>query len=358
MAADFTCNQEIVIAARKNLTQDVWDYLTGAAESETTLRRNRYALDRIAFLPRVLRDVSKIDPSTTFLGHRLRIPVMLAPIGSLQAIADGGGATSCRAAATFGTIPIISSITQPSLEECATAAAGAKIFQLYIRGEKPWLKEILERVRTAGFVALGITVDSALYGLRERQLMNRYLPPSVQTQTNRHIQSAITWDLVDWVKDQWEGPLILKGIATAADTKMAIERGIDIIYVSNHGGRQLDHCRGAIESLPDIVAAADGRAKIVIDGGFLRGSDVVKALALGADAVAIGRLQGWALAAGGHDGLVRSLELLEREVINTLGLLGLTRFGDLTSEYVCKSDVVSACHEMSTFVHLPGGRLV
>jgi isopentenyl diphosphate isomerase/L-lactate dehydrogenase-like FMN-dependent dehydrogenase len=358
MPAEFTCNQEIVAVARKNLTQDVWDYLTGAAESETTLRRNRFALDKIAFLPRVLRDVSKIDTSVDFLGHKLRIPVMLAPIGSLQAIADGGGAAACRAAAAFGTIPILSSITLPSLEECARAAEGPKVFQLYVRGEKEWIKEILGRAKAAGYAALALTVDSALYGIRERQLMNRYQPPSVRTQTNRHLQSAITWELMEWIKETWGGPFMLKGVATAADTKMAIERGVDIIYVSNHGGRQLDHCRGAIETLPHVVAAAAGRAKIVVDGGFLRGSDVVKALALGAHAVAIGRMQGWALAAGGVEGLTRCLELIEREITNTLGLLGLTSFADLNSDYVCQSDVVGPCHEMSAFTHLPGGRLV
>jgi isopentenyl diphosphate isomerase/L-lactate dehydrogenase-like FMN-dependent dehydrogenase len=163
---------------------------------------------------------------------------------------------------------------------------------------------------------------------------------------------------MDWIKNEWGGPFILKGIATAADTKMAIEHGVDIIYVSNHGGRQLDHCRGAIETLPEIVKAAAGGAKILIDGGFLRGSDVVKALALGADAVAIGRLQGWALAAGGANALIRCLELLEREITNTLGLLGLVSFAELTAEYVCESDVVGETHEMSAFTHLPRGRLV
>lgn len=358
MTSEFTCNQEIIAVARKNLTQDVWDYLTGAAESETALRRNRYSLDKIAFRPRVLRDVSKIDVSTSLLGHRLRIPVLLAPIGSLQAIVEGGGATACVAAAKFGTIPMISSITLPSLEECASSADGPKIFQLYVRGDKEWIADIVGRAKKSGYAALALTVDSALYGIRERQLMNRYQPPSVRTQTNRHLQSAITWDLMEWIRKIWDGPFILKGIATAADTKMAVERGIDIIYVSNHGGRQLDHCRGAIESLPEVVAAADNRAKIVIDGGFLRGSDVVKALALGADAVAIGRMQGWALAAGGAQGLVRCLELIEREITNTLGLLGVTSFSELNKEYICESDVVSACHEMSAFTHLPSGRLV
>src|SRR5690242_5562841 len=138
MPAEFTCNQEIVAVARKQLTQDVWDYLTGAAESETTLRRNRHALDSLAFIPRVLRDVSQVSVSTEFLGQKLRIPVMLAPIGSLQALDPGGGATVCRAAATFGTMPIISSITQPSLEDSARASDGPKILQLYVRGDKDW----------------------------------------------------------------------------------------------------------------------------------------------------------------------------------------------------------------------------
>jgi isopentenyl diphosphate isomerase/L-lactate dehydrogenase-like FMN-dependent dehydrogenase len=358
MAADFTCNQEIIEVARRNLTQDVWDYLTGAAESETTLRRNRHALDRLAFLPRVCRDVSKVDPSSTFLGHKLRIPVMLAPIGSLQAIHESGGAGSCAAAARFGTIPMISSITMPSLEDCAKAAEGPKIFQLYVRGDKAWIRDILGRAKAAGYAALALTVDSAVYGIRERQLMNQYQPPSVKAQTNRHLQSAITWELMDWIKAEWGGPFILKGVATAVDTRLAIERGVDIIYVSNHGGRQLDHCLGAMETLPSVVAAAGGKAKILVDGGFVRGSDVIKAVALGADAVLIGRLQGWALAAGGADGLHRCLELLEREITNTLALLGLVSFKELTKDYVCQVDPLGPCHEMSAFAHLPNGRLV
>jgi isopentenyl diphosphate isomerase/L-lactate dehydrogenase-like FMN-dependent dehydrogenase len=358
MATEFACNQEIVATARKKLPHDVWDYLTGAAESETTLRRNRYALDKIALLPRVLRDVSKVDPSTTFLGCRLRIPVMLAPIGSLQAITPEGGAASCIAASKFGTLPMISSITSPSLEDCARSAPGPKIFQLYVRGDKDWLRDILTRAKAAGYIALALTVDSPLYGIRERQLMDRYQPPSIRTQTNRHLQSAVTWELAEWIKNIWGGPFILKGIATAADAKMAIERGTDVIYVSNHGGRQLDHCRGSIESLPDVVKAVDGRARIVVDGGFLRGTDIIKALALGAHAVAIGRMQGWALAAAGAEGLLRCLEFMEREIINALGLLGLVSFAELNGDYICQSDVVSDCHEMSAFSHLPGGRLI
>jgi isopentenyl diphosphate isomerase/L-lactate dehydrogenase-like FMN-dependent dehydrogenase len=353
MAAEFTCNQDILEVARRNLPQDVWDYLVGAAESETTMRRNRHALDKIAFLPRVLRDVTNVDASTTFLGHTLRIPVMLAPIGSLQAVHPAGSAASCIGAAKFGTIPMISSITLPSLEDCAASSEGPKIFQLYVRGEKPWLRDILQRVKAAGFTALALTVDSAVYGIRERQLMNNYLPPAVKEQTGRHLQSAITWELMDWIKAEWGGPFMLKGIATAADTKLAIEHGVDIIYVSNHGGRQLDHCLGAMDSLPAVVAAAEGKAKILIDGGFLRGSDVIKAVALGADAVCIGRMQGWALAAGGADGVVRCLELIEREIKSAMALIGVTSFAELNKDYVCYADVVMPSHEMSTFTHLP-----
>ena len=346
------------MAARKKLAQDAWDYIVGAAESETTLRRNRVALDSIAFEPRVLRDVSVVDPSSEFLGHKLRIPVLLAPIGSMQAIVEGGSATACKGAGAFGTIPFISSITEPSLEECAAATDAPKMYQLYVRGDLGWIKELLDRVEKAGYASLAVTVDSAYYGIRERQLMNRWLPPSVRAQQGRQLQSAITWDLMDKVREIWRGPFILKGIATVADAKLGLDHGVDVIWISNHGGRQLDHGRGTLEMLPGIVDAVAGRVPIVIDGGILRGSDVVKAISLGAEAVAIGRLQCWALAAAGAEGLVRALEILEKEMINTLGLLGVTSVAELDSSCVCESQPVGPCHEMSTFVHLPDGRIV
>ncbi|WP_457154062.1 alpha-hydroxy acid oxidase [Mesorhizobium sp. P5_C1] len=350
--SEFTCNQEIVTLARRNLTQDVWDYLTGGAESEMTMRRNRHALDSYAFIPRVLRDMSQIDVSTTVVGNKVRIPVLLAPIGSLQAISVGGGASAARAAAAFGTIPIISSITEPSLEEIAAATDGPKIFQLYVRGDFDWVKAILGRVKNAGYTSLALTVDSAYYGIRERQLMNRWLPPSVKAQKDRHLQAAITWDLMARIRDFWDGSFILKGIASAEDAEMAVERGVDTLYVSNHGGRQLDHCLGALDTLAEIAPHVKGRAELIVDGGFLRGTDVIKAVALGASAVAIGRLQGWALAAGGEAGLVRCLELIEREIINALGLLGVNDFSQLTASYVRKADVIGPTHELSTFYHL------
>jgi isopentenyl diphosphate isomerase/L-lactate dehydrogenase-like FMN-dependent dehydrogenase len=192
MPVDFVTNQEIILAARRNLTQNVWDYLTGGAESETTMRRNRFGLDSLAFRPRVLVDVSKIDPSTTFLGHKLKIPVMLAPIGSLQAITPQGGVAVSKAAEEFGTINFVSSVTQPSLEEIAAAGGNPKIFQLYVQGDLKWIEILLDRVKKAGYAALCLTVDTAHYGHRERQMMDRWLPPS-RRGSGYEYRAALTW---------------------------------------------------------------------------------------------------------------------------------------------------------------------
>lgn len=356
MSVDFVSNQEIIMAARRNLDQNVWDYLTGGAESETTMRRNRLGLDSLAFRPRVLIDVSKIDTSASFLGHRLRIPVMLAPIGSLQSLAPEGGVTVAKAAEEFGTINFVSSVTQPSLEEIAAASPNPKIFQLYVQGDMKWVENLLARVKKAGYAALCLTVDTAYYGRRERQMMDRWLPPSRRGLGYEH-RAALTWETMDAIKEMAGLPFILKGVATAEDAAIAAEHGVNAVYVSNHGGRQLDHGRGTIEMLPEIVAAVGGRAEIVMDGGILRGSDVLKAIALGARAVAIGKLQGWGLAAAGPAGLVRVLELLENEMSITMGLLGARNLAELTPKHVCRAEPVAAPHEMSAFAHIPGGRI-
>ncbi len=357
MALDFVTNQEIIVAARANLDQNAWDYLTGGAESETTMRRNRLGLDSLAFRPRILVDVSNIDTSTTFLGHRLRIPVMLAPIGSLQLLTPEAGVAVAKAAEEFGTINFVSSVTQPSLEEIAAASRSPKIFQLYVAGDLKWVESLLARVKNAGYTALCLTVDTAIYGRRERQMMDRYLPPS-RRQTGYEYRTALTWETMDAIKEIAGLPFILKGVATAEDAAIAVEHGVAAVYVSNHGGRQLDHGRATIEMLPEIVAAVDGKAEIVLDGGIARGSDVVKAIALGAKAVAIGKLQGWGLGAAGKDGLVRVLELLENEITVTMGLLGATRVDQLMPAHLCKALPTGHAHEMSAFPHMPGGRLI
>jgi glycolate oxidase len=357
MAVDFVTNQEIIMAARRNLPQNVWHYLTGGAESETTMRRNRFGLDSLAFRPRVLVDVSKIDTRTTFLGNRLKMPVMLAPIGSLQSITIEGGVAVAKAAEEFDTIQFVSSVTQPALEEIASASSNAKIFQLYVQGDLKWVENLLSRVKQAGYAALCLTVDTAHYGHRERQMMDRWLPPS-RRGVGYEYRAAVTWETLDAIKKIAGLPFILKGVATAEDAQLAVDHGVDAIYVSNHGGRQLDHNRATIEMLPEIVDAVRGRAEIILDGGILRGSDVLKAIALGARAVAIGKLQGWGLAAAGQAGLVRVLEILESEIVTTMALLGITRLEELGTAHLSKVQPMSPTHEMSAFPHMPGGQLL
>jgi glycolate oxidase len=357
MSLDYVSNQEIIQAAHRNLPQDVWDYLTGGAESETTMRRNRLGFDSLGLRPRVLVDVSKVDTSTTFLGQKLRIPVMMAPIGSLQTITPEGGVAVAKAAAEFGTMNFVSSVTQPSLEEIAASTNHPKIFQLYIRGDLNWCAEIVGRVKKAGYVALCLTVDTAHYSRRERPLLNRWQPPSRHREAGRIYQAMLTWETAKEIKKIAGMPLIIKGIATAEDAKLAVEHGVDVIYISNHGGRQLDHGLGTIDTLPEIVEAVNGKVPIVLDGGVTRGTDVVKALALGANAVTIGKLQGWGLGAGGKDGLVKVLELLEEEIIIDMALLGVTRIDQLNPKFVCKAAPVTFAHEMSAFVHIAGGQL-
>jgi glycolate oxidase len=357
MAVDFVTNQEIIVAARRNLNQNVWDYLTGGAESETTMRRNRLALDRLAFRPRVLIDVSSIDTSTTFLGHRIKIPIMLAPIGSLQSLVPEGGVAVAKAAEEFGTINFVSSVTQPSLEEIAASNKGPKIFQLYVQGDVKWVESILARVKKAGYTALCLTVDTAYYSRRERQMMNRWIPPSRRGAGYEH-RAALTWEMMDAIKEMGGLPFILKGVATAEDAALAVKHGVDVIYVSNHGGRQLDHGRGTVQMLPEIVQVARGKAEVVLDGGILRGTDALKAIALGAKAVTIGKLQGWGLAAAGQAGLVRVLQLLEEEIRVTMGLLGVRSLAEISPAHICEAEPVAPAHEMSAFPHMPGGHVL
>ena len=306
---EFVCLHEFFTAAKARLSRGTWDYLIGAAETETTFRRNRQALDSLAFRPRVLRDVSGTSARGRLLGLDLRIPVMLAPIGGLQDFDPGGAATSARAADEFGIVSMHSSVSEPGLEAIAAAAEGPKIYQLYMREGDRWIEEHAERAMAAGFHAFCLTVDLAVYTRRERDLAKRFTTTTRRpgTQGGELEQARLNWDDVKRFKDNFEIPLILKGIATAEDAALAVEHGVDVVYVSNHGGRQLDHGRGTLSVLPEVVTEVNGKAEIIIDGGFLRGTDVVKALALGADAVGLGRLIGLAMAADGKRGVVTAM---------------------------------------------------
>jgi len=355
---DFVTNDEIVQAARRRLHQGAWDYASGGAESETTLRRNRAAFDKVAFRPRILVDVSHVDPSTTFLGHHMRIPAMLAPIGSLQ-VFDPSAALGCaEAAAQFGTIEVVSTVTDPDLEVTAASTTAPKFFQLYVQGDLKWVEELLGRVKQAGYAALALTVDVAHYSRRERVMVDRYVTPTRVRPPDPRWRSSITWELMDAIKQIGGLPFMLKGVQTAEDAELAVQHGVDVLWVSNHGGRQIDHALGSLDSLPEIVQAAAGRARIILDGGVQRGSDIVKALALGADAVALGKLQAWALAAAGSAGVVRMLEILEDEMICQMALIGVTSVSQITPAYVTKADLVTMPHEMSAWVNIPGGRVL
>ncbi len=352
-APQFACSQQILESARRNVSKTTWDYINGAAASETTLRRNRYAIDSYAFLPRVLRDVSKCDATATLLGHKFRLPVVLAPMGSMHLFHREGATGASKAAGEFGVPHILSSVARHSPAEVAAAnPKGHKIWQLYIRGNFDWIKGKLDEAKKAGFETLVMTVDAANYGIRDRQILNAFARPSADSDDARDFQQAMTWEGMAQVKKYWGGPMILKGIATAADARLAVEHGIEVVYISNHGGRELDHGRGTMEMLPEIVQAVAGKAEVWIDGCFVRGTDIVKALCLGAKAVGIARLQAWAICAGGAPAMHQVLLNLEEEVRNCIGLIGATSLAGLGPEYLTRVTPMGPWHEHATFRHL------
>ena len=349
-ADNFLTLQEIVAAARRKLAPGPWAYLAGGTETETTLRRNRLALDSIGFRPRVLNDVRRVDARASFLGRSARLPVMLAPVGGMESFVEGGAADAARGAAQFGIAQMLSSVCQPGLEATAAAAETMRVFQLYVRGDDAWVDDWVRRARDNGYQAFCLTVDSAFYSRRERDIAGRFAKPWRPVDAaGVALQAALSWSTVDHLKRSCGMPLILKGIATAEDAELAVQHGVDVIYVSNHGGRQLDHGLGSAAVLPEIVAAVNGRAEVWVDGGFMRGSDVVKAIALGAKTVGIGRLACLGLAAAGPAGLVRTLELLEEEIRICLGLLGVNTLAELTPRHVTAAPPVFQPGVLSAF---------
>ena len=347
---EFQNLHEFIRKARANLNQNAWDYIVGAAETETTMRRNRMGLDEIAFRPRVLRDVARIDASVQVFGRKLRLPVVLAPVGALEIFDPDAAAAVARGSGTFGAAHMLSSVSEPGLEKVAEAAPDAlRMFQLYVRGGDAFVEDCVSRAISNGYSAFCLTVDTAHYSRRERDIAKRYVRASRIRATGGDFQKGLEWRTVKLIKDKYKIPLILKGIATAEDAAIALDHGVEWIYVSNHGGRQLDHGRGAMQVLPEIVATVAGRAKIMIDGSFCRGTDIVKAIAAGADLVGIGRLQCWALAAAGEAGIVRMLELLEDEVTRCLGLLGVRNFSELDKSYLHAATPTNLPHVFSAF---------
>jgi 4-hydroxymandelate oxidase len=349
--ADWQTIPEILPAARLALSPPAWAFSGSGPETEVTVRRNRAAFDRLALMPRVLRGVAERDLSTSFLGQRLSLPVMLAPVGSIGMFHPEGAQGPARVAERVGTISYVATNASPSLEEVRACAEGPLVFQLYVYGDREWLGKFLKRVESAGYDALCLTVDSPDSGRRDRRFANygsewfgrgvanfasdpEY--PGSAAERQRYL-GGLTWEDVAFVRERWKKPLLLKGVLSHLDAELAVEHGVDVIHVSNHGGRRQDQLPSTIEVLPKILQSVGGRADVVVDSGFMRGTDVVKALALGARAVLVGKLMIWSLAAGGEPGLERALELLKREISATMANVGASSVDQLTPDMVAPS---------------------
>ena len=319
---------EFLDAAAARIDPAVWCYFEGGAGDEVTLRENLAAFSRWQLRPRMLLDVGEIGLETTLLGATVSMPLGIAPF-ALQRLLDPGAerATTC-AAATAGALAVVPTLTSYRHAELQAAASGAaRWLQLYVQTDRARTLDHLAEARETGYAAVALTVDLPLIGRRERDLRLGFaIPPEIPLPygTLVDVDPTVTWRDLEWIRAATDLPLVLKGIVTREDTVLAAEHGVDGIWVSNHGGRQLDGVAAAIDALPEVVEAAEGRCEVYVDGGFRRGSDVVKALALGARAAFVARPIAAGLAVGGEAGVSRVLELLRDEISLALGLLGCT----------------------------------
>ena len=352
--------------ARKRLPKAVFDYVEGAAEDGFTVGANRRGFERYLFRARSLVDVSVVDRSTTLLGQKLATPLILGPTGLAGLLAPRGEELAAKAAVSRGALFTLSTMSIGTIEEVAAAAPSPLWFQLYVWRDRGVTRSLVERAKAAGYHALCLTVDVPAMGNRENDRRNGFtVPPritfsnlldvlrhlgwvlrmssspratfgnfvdvpalkrtdalSVAQFTNSQFDPSVTWKDVEWLRSVWTGPLVLKGISCAEDARRAVELGVEALVVSNHGGRQLDFLPGAVDLLPEVVDAVEGRAEVVLDGGIRRGSDVVKAIAMGARACMIGRPFLYGLAANGQAGVELALDIFSKEIDRTLALLG------------------------------------
>lgn len=343
--------------AREQLTQGHYDYIAGAADDEMTNRRNRLDFERIELRPRYLVDVSNIDTATTVLGEAISLPVMLAPTAGHKLCCEDGELATARGAAKAGTVMILSTLSTVGMEEVAAETAGPKWFQLYVYKDREVTRQLVQRAEASGYKALCLTVDVPVIGNRERDLRNEFsltqqyplanfvdmkdmklanMPVGVVNEASRfgaYISSkwdpSLTWDDFEWFRSITKLPIVIKGILTGEDAKLAVKHGAEGIVVSNHGGRQLDSVPSGISALPEVVEAVEGKCEVLMDGGVRRGTDVLKALALGARAVLIGRPYVWGLAIGGEEGVSAVLEILRRELSNAMALSGRPNIGSV-----------------------------
>lgn len=343
--------------AQAKLTPMAYDYYASGAHDEITLRENHAAYDRIKLRYRVLRDISQRDTSATVLGQPIAMPVIVAPTAFHKLADPQGEVATVRAAGRAGTLMILSTLSTTSIEEVMAAAMGPVWFQLYVYKDRGATKALVERAEAAGCAALALTVDAQIWGRRERDVRNRFqlpaglsvknLMPAGQEAFPADAQGSglaayvaslfdqtLSWKDVEWLCGLTKLPVLLKGIVHPDDARQAADTGAAGVIVSNHGGRQLDTAPATIEALPAIVEAVDGRVEVLIDGGIRRGTDVIKALAYGAKAVAVGRPVLWGLAAEGQRGVEKVLELLRYEVDLAMGLCGCASVGEVTRDLI------------------------
>jgi L-lactate dehydrogenase (cytochrome) len=358
--------------ARRHTPRAVFDYVDGAAETETSLRRSRAAFARLEFVPSVLQDVSRVDTTTTILGRPSSLPLVFAPTGFTRLMNHEGEPAVARVAARLGIPYALSTLGTTSPEDVAAAApAGTNWFQLYLWHDRDAGIDLVRRARAAGFSALILTVDTPVAGARLRDVHNGFtIPPHLSIRTlfdiafhpgwwfnlltteplrfaaftetagtvadliNRVFDPTITVADLGWLREAWSGPIVVKGIQTVDDARAVVDAGADAIVISNHGGRQLDRAPTPLEQLPAIAAAVGDRAEVYIDGGILSGADVVAAVAMGARACLVGRAYLYGLMAGGERGVERAGALLRTEIVRTMRLLGVPAVADLAPDRV------------------------
>lgn len=371
--------EDLRSAARRRLPKVIFDYLDGGSDDEITLRENCRAFQNIIFRPRHAIATGTCDLSVKVLGQSLSMPALLAPVGYSRMMHPDGEVGAARAAGNAGTVYILSTISGYKLEEVKTASIGPVWYQLYLAGGREAALGALDRAQRAGFAALVITIDTPVAGMRERDHRNGmkpllsgsvfeklpYLPsilanprwltgfladggmPKLQNiiipgrgpmplvdVTAALANATVCWDDLKWIRDAWEGPIVVKGVLTGDDARLAADHGAAAVVVSNHGGRQLDSVSASLRALPEVVAAVGTQIEVLMDGGIRRGSDIIKALCLGARAVLIGRAYGYGLAAAGEAGVDRALEILHADIERTLRLLGCPSIARLDSSYL------------------------
>jgi (S)-mandelate dehydrogenase len=360
--------------AARRLPRVVFDFVDGGADDEVTLRRNSTAFDDLSLVPRVLRGVSDVSPAVELFDRRLRLPVLLAPAGNARVAGPDGELAQARGASAAGTVAVLGCFSSISIDRVAEAVPKPLWLQLYLFRDREMTLELVEQAKSLDFSALVLTVDTPLAGNRERDRRNglsiplkvrrtmmldaarrpgwlwtyltgKPMAPAFDTrrfgQLNTHaeyvhsvLNPAQSWEELAWLRGVWDGPLLVKGVLCGEDAAVALAAGCDGVIVSNHGGRQLDAVPASIEALPEVVAAVGGRAEVLIDGGIRRGTDVLKALCLGACACLVGRPWLFALAQGGEAGVQQMLDTLHAEIVRGMQLLGVGTLAELGPDHV------------------------